>query len=87
MAEPRLGSILDLDKHNTRFETPGPNAYTMVDKNIESQKKIKSSANFLVQQRPENIFDAVQKNDKSLPGPGQYNPAKESAIERSFSIQ
>ena len=49
MAEPRLGSILDLDEHNTRFETPGPNAYTMVDKNIESQKKIKSSANFLVQ--------------------------------------
>ena len=49
MAEPRLGSILDLDKHNTRFETPGPNAYTVVDKNIESQKKIKSSANFLCQ--------------------------------------
>ena len=48
MAAPRLGTILDLDKHNTRFETPAPNAYSLEDKNIETQKKIRSSANFLV---------------------------------------
>ena len=88
MAAPRFGNILDLDSHDTRFETPGPNAYSLADKNLEAQKKIKSSANFLVQKRPENIFDGILKNDNSLPGPGQYEVgSKESAVERSFSIQ
>ena len=31
-----MGAILDLDKHNTIFETPAPNAYTLGDKNIET---------------------------------------------------
>ena len=88
MAAPRFGNILDLDSHNTRFETPGPNAYSLADKSLESQRKIKSTANFLVQERPENIFDGILKNDSSLPGPGQYEVGfKESAVERSFSVQ
>ena len=52
MAEPRLNSVLGMNKNMTCFQTPAPNAYNIADANLETQKKIKFSASFMAQERP-----------------------------------
>ena len=88
MGEPRLNSILDLNKHSTCLATPAPNAYNVADSNLESQKKLKFSANFMAQERPANVFDMQNRHEQDRPGPGSYEvEKKESAVDRQFSLR